>query len=79
MKKIGDSFKGVVFGIILIIIGVVLLWWNEGNNVKNLKSKLKAAGMTCGLLMLSVCDYTSSRITSIAASPLRSPTLMILV
>ena len=38
MKKIGNSFSGIIGGIIFIIIGVVLLWWNEGNNVKNLKT-----------------------------------------
>ena len=36
MKRIGNAFKGVLGGFILIIIGVVLLWWNEGNNVKNI-------------------------------------------
>ncbi len=38
MKKIGDSFKGIAGGFILIIISVILLWWNEGNNVRNLKT-----------------------------------------
>ena len=38
MKKIGNSFSGIIGGIIFIIIGVVLLWWNEGNNVRNLKT-----------------------------------------
>ena len=38
MKKIGDSFKGILGGIVFIIIGIVLLWWYEGNNVRNLKT-----------------------------------------
>ena len=38
MKKIGDSFKGILGGFVFIIIGIVLLWWNEGNNVRNLKT-----------------------------------------
>ena len=38
MKKIGDSFKGILGGIVFVLIGIVLLWWNEGNNVKNLKT-----------------------------------------
>lgn len=38
MKKIGNSFKGIIGGFILILIGIILLWWNEGNNVKNLKT-----------------------------------------
>ena len=38
MKRIGNSFKGILAGIILVIGGIVLLWWNEGNNVRNLKT-----------------------------------------
>ena len=43
MKKIGNSFKGILGGFIIIIIGIGLLWWNEGNNVKNLKTTAEAA------------------------------------
>lgn len=38
MKKIKDSFGGILGGLVFILIGVVLLWWNEGNNVRNLKT-----------------------------------------
>ena len=36
MKKIKNSFGGIIGGIILLIAGTCLLWWNEGNNVKNI-------------------------------------------
>ena len=38
MKRIGNSFKGIFGGFIAILIGVGLLWWNEGNNVRNIKT-----------------------------------------
>ena len=38
MKRIGNAFGGVLGGFVLIIIGIVLLWWNEGNNVRNIKT-----------------------------------------
>ena len=38
MKKIGNSFVGVLVGIVMLIGGTGLLWWNEGNNVKNIKT-----------------------------------------
>ena len=38
MEKIKNSFGGVIAGIVMIIIGTILLWWNEGENVKNIKS-----------------------------------------
>ena len=36
MKKIKNSFGGVIGGLILLVVGTCLLWWNEGNNVKNI-------------------------------------------
>ena len=38
MKRIGNSFKGILGGFIFILVGIGLLWWNEGNNVRNLKT-----------------------------------------
>ena len=38
MKRLGNSFKGIFGGIVLIIIGIGLLWWNEGDSVKNIKA-----------------------------------------
>ena len=38
MKKVGNSISGIFGGFILLIIGIILLWWNEGNNVKNIKT-----------------------------------------
>lgn len=35
MKKKGSSIGG---GLLIFLIGICLLWWNEGNNVKNIKS-----------------------------------------
>ena len=35
MKKKSSAIGG---GLIVFLIGIMLLWWNEGNNVKNLRS-----------------------------------------
>lgn len=37
MKKVKDSIFGVLIGIIFIIGGIFLIFWNEKNNVKNIK------------------------------------------
>ncbi len=34
--RVGNSFKQIGTGFLLFIIGTVLLWWNEGNNKKNI-------------------------------------------
>lgn len=56
MERIGNSFKGIIGGFILIAIGVVLLWWNEGNNVKNLK--------TTAEMEKTVIDVKSDKVNS---------------
>lgn len=38
MKKIKNSVQGVILGIIFLLAGTILIWWNEGNTVKNLKA-----------------------------------------
>ena len=36
--RLGNSFKQVVFGLILIVVSGVLLWWNEGRAVTTARS-----------------------------------------
>jgi len=33
-QRVGNSFKGIGSGFLLLILGTVLLWWNEGRAVK---------------------------------------------
>ena len=34
--RLGDSFKGIAFGIIFFLVGIVLIWINEGSSVKRM-------------------------------------------
>ena len=36
-QRLGSSFRGIGSGFLLLIIGIVLLWWNEGRAVKTAK------------------------------------------
>ena len=45
-QRVKNSFGGIVSGILLIIIGTVLLWWNEGRAVKTTRMLKEAAGVT---------------------------------
>ncbi len=38
MKRVGNSIKGILGGFVLLLICIILLWWNEGNNVRNIKT-----------------------------------------
>ena len=37
-SRIGDSIKGILFGIVLILVSAVLMFWNEGRAVKTRKT-----------------------------------------
>ena len=43
-SRIGGSLFGIIFGIILLLASVVLLWWNEGRAVKTAKSLKEGSG-----------------------------------
>jgi hypothetical protein len=45
-SRIGNSIKGVLFGIVLLLLSVGLLWWNEGRSVKTAKGLAEGAQVT---------------------------------
>lgn len=44
-SRLGNSIVGIFFGILLILGGMYLLFWNEGNAVKTYKSLVEGAGI----------------------------------
>ena len=55
-QRVKNSFGGIVSGILLIIIGTVLLWWNEGRAVKTTRMLKEAAGVTVEMQDISKVD-----------------------
>lgn len=45
ISRIGGSLKGLIFGLILILVGIALLWWNEGRAVRTAKGLTEGAGV----------------------------------
>jgi len=43
LSRIGESFKGILFGIIVIPLCLILLWWNEGRAVTTARSLAEGA------------------------------------
>ena len=43
--RIGESIKGILFGIVLIGLSCMLLFWNEGRAVQTTKSLNEGAGL----------------------------------
>lgn len=44
-SRIGDSIKGILFGLLLFIVAFPLLWWNEGRSVERYKSLEEGQGV----------------------------------
>ena len=44
-SRIGNSFVGIIIGLVLILVGVVLLFWNEGRAVQTAKSLAEGKGI----------------------------------
>jgi hypothetical protein len=45
LSRLGQSFAGVIFGVLLIVGACVLLFWNEGRAVKTARSLSEGAGL----------------------------------
>jgi hypothetical protein len=43
-SRLGGAIKGILVGIVLIIVALVLLFWNEGRSVKEYKTLKEGAG-----------------------------------
>ncbi len=48
-SRIGNAFKGIVVGIILVVIAFPLLFWNEGRAVKRHKTLQEGGGMVISI------------------------------
>ena len=59
-ERLGNSFGGIIFGIILFIAGTVLLWWNEGNFVKTQTALNEAQAVTKELGSIDAVDSASN-------------------
>ncbi|MGI6497144.1 MAG: TMEM43 family protein [Kiritimatiellia bacterium] len=44
MERLGSSFKGILFGLLLFVLGFPLLFWNEGRAVKTARRLSEGAG-----------------------------------
>lgn len=55
-KRLGNSFGGIVTGLLLFVAGTVLVWWNEGRAVKTDKLLKEAQGQVVELADISTVD-----------------------
>jgi hypothetical protein len=48
-SRLGDSLKGIGVGLLLICVGVVALWWNEGRAVDRARALEEGAGQVISI------------------------------
>jgi len=56
-QNIGNSFKGILLGLLLLIGSIILIWWNEGRSVDQADALEEMRGK---ITTLSVPDYDPS-------------------
>lgn len=44
-SRMGNAFKGILIGLVLVLAGVALLWWNEGRAVLTAQGLTEGAGL----------------------------------
>jgi len=59
-KRIGNAFGGIIGGIVLILAGTGVLWWNEGNFVKTRAALNDAQGAVEGLGDINTVDSSKN-------------------
>ena len=68
-SKVKNSFQGILWGIILIIAGTVILWWNEGRAVKASDALKDFQKNYVELSDISTIDAATRCATPLSASP----------
>jgi hypothetical protein len=75
-NRIGNSIGGIFFGILLVIIGIGLIWYNEGRSVKRSKDLKEGKGQTVSLETIdSVDDALDGKLVHATGKAVTSETL----
>lgn len=48
-SRIGESIKGILFGLLLFIVAFPLLWWNEGRSVQRYETLQEGQGLVINI------------------------------
>ena len=59
------AFAGVIAGLLTVIKGTVFLWWNEGNNVRNIKTTDEVEKNIPKITAMSNCAQYSGQLVAV--------------
>ena len=75
-SRLGKAFTGIVVGLILIVIGVALLFWNEGRAVKTFKTLKEGQGLVVEVAAESVDPANDGKLVHLSAEAVTDETLV---
>lgn len=73
--RIGNAFKGILFGLILVAIAFVLLFWNEGRAVKRYKTLKEGGGAVISVAADTVDPGNQGKLVHLTGKAVTSETL----
>jgi len=74
-SRIGSSFKGLLFGILFIVIGVCLLFWNEGRAVKTYKALVESQGLVVSINAQEAAPQMNGKLVHLTGEATTTQTL----
>lgn len=75
-SRLGKAFTGIVVGIVLIIIGIALLFWNEGRAVKAYKTLKEGQGLVIDVASGAVDSGNNGKLVHLTADAVTDETLV---
>jgi hypothetical protein len=74
-QRIGASLKGLLIGIVLIIVGLGLLFWNEGRAVKTYKALVESQGVVISINALEIAPQMNGKLVHLTGEATTGQTL----
>lgn len=74
-SRIGGSIAGMLFGLVLLLVGIVLLFWNEGRAVTTAKSLAEGAGIVVSVGSNAVDPANEGRLVHVTGTVTTDETL----
>ncbi len=75
-SRLGNAFKGILFGIVMVIVSFPLLFWNEGRAVKRYKTLEEGGGAVISVMVDRVDPSNQGKLVHISGKAETAAMLM---
>ncbi len=74
-SRLGSSLKGIFTGLLMVLAGIVLLWWNEGRSVRRYKALKEGAAAVISISADQVLPENEGKLVHLTAPAVTQETL----